>query len=269
MSPIFLLPLLALAALPPDVRVEHDIAYLGTNRAEKADLYLPAKTPAGGKIPAVVVIHGGGWTGGDKASGRELNICGTLASHGYAALSINYLLGKKGSDSPWPQNIYDCKTAVRWLRVNAGRYGIDAAHIGAIGGSAGGHLATMLCVTQPADGLDPKEPFGDVPANVSCVVDLYGPIQMRTGPIDSHSDMKTSPLTYLDKNDPPVMIMHGTADKIVDIERSRELDAEMTKAGVEHELVIIEGAPHTFDLQPKQRDLRPQVLEFFDKHLKP
>jgi acetyl esterase/lipase len=269
MKLIALLLLAAAPALPPDVRVEKDISYLGPDRKEKADLYLPAKIPAGQRIPAVVIIHGGGWVGGDKAMARELNIGGTLASNGYAALSINYRLGAKTNGmTAWPQNLHDCKTAVRWLRVNADRLHLDPAHIGVIGGSAGGHLSAMVGVTQPRDGLEPKEPYGDIPSSVSCVVDLYGPLYMKVGELPAGELPVTAVLRYLDKNDPPFLILHGTADTTVSVERSRELDAALTKAGVAHELVIIEGAPHTFHLQPKQRDLRPLVLGFFDKHLK-
>jgi len=257
------------SSLPPDVRVERDIPYLGSDRAEKADLYLPARIPAGCRIPAVVIIHGGGWVGGDKAAARERNIGGTLASHGYAALSINYRLGEKGNSmSAWPQNLYDGKTAVRWLRVNADRYQLDPDRIGVIGGSAGGHLAAMVGVTQPRDGLEPKRPYADVPTSVRCVVDMYGPLFMKTGELPAGELPVTSPLRYLDKQDPPFLILHGTADKTVAVECSRELAAALAKAGVEHELVIIEGAPHSFHLQPNQRDLRPLVLGFFDKHLK-
>jgi dipeptidyl aminopeptidase/acylaminoacyl peptidase len=78
-----------------------------------------------------------------------------------------------------------------------------------------------------------------------------------------------SPTTYVDRYDPPVLILHGTADKTVDVQQSEVFAAALKKAGVEHELVIVEGAPHTFHLQPKQRDLRPLVLGFFDKHLRP
>ena len=256
--------------LPADVRVEKDIDYLGSDRAEKADLYLPVKLPAGHRIPAVVVIHGGGWTGGDKWSAREWNICGTLAHNGYVVIIINYLLAPNLNAAPaWPQNLHDCKTAVRWLRKNADRYQIDAAHIGVIGGSAGGHLASMVGVTGPSDGLDPKGPYGEFPANVSCVVDLYGPIQLSCGPINDRSDLKTSPLTYLDKNDPPFLILHGTKDGTVAVERSQELAAALQKAGIPSELVIIEDGPHSFHFQPRQRDLRPLALGFFAKHLKP
>jgi dipeptidyl aminopeptidase/acylaminoacyl peptidase len=78
-----------------------------------------------------------------------------------------------------------------------------------------------------------------------------------------------SPVTHVDAKDPPILILHGTADKLVPVKQSQLLADALKQAGVEHELVIIEGAPHTFHLQPKQRDLRPLVLGFFEKHLRP
>jgi acetyl esterase/lipase len=164
MLPLLLIvPSALLAAEPSEVRVEKDIAYLPADRAGKADLYLPAEDPA--KHPGVVIIHGGGWSGGDKGAAREDNIGRTLAAHGYVCMSINYLLADPKAQKPaWPQNLYDCKTAVRWLRANAERLHLDPDHIGAIGGSAGGHLATMLDVTRPQDGLDPSGPTASSPA---------------------------------------------------------------------------------------------------------
>ena len=95
----------------PAVRVEKDVVYLAAERAEKADLYLPPTFESGKKYPGVVIIHGGGWTGGDKGAAREKNIGTTLASHGYVCMSINYALAKTGSPT-FPQNIQDCKRAV-------------------------------------------------------------------------------------------------------------------------------------------------------------
>ncbi|MEZ0388831.1 MAG: alpha/beta hydrolase family protein, partial [Verrucomicrobium sp.] len=74
--------------------------------------------------------------------------------------------------------------------------------------------------------------------------------------------------TYLDKNDPPFLIMHGTADTTVDVTQSHLFAKALEQAGIPHQLEIIEGAPHTFHLQPKQKDLRPITLAFFDKYLK-
>lgn len=262
------------------VRIEKEIAYLPAERAEKADLYLPPKFEDGQKYPGVLIIHGGGWTGGIRNAAREINIGTTLASHGYVCLSIDYLLDDpKSKKICWPQNLHDCKTAVRWLRANAERLHLDTKHIGVIGGSAGGHLSSMVGVTGPADGLDPAGPYGEQSCAVNCVVNLYGPADfmewkdvaaLRKSRNEAPELYKAfSVTTYLDKNDPPFLIMHGTADTTVPMSQSELLATALTKAGVENTLEIIEGAPHTFHLQPKQKDLRPIVLAFFDKHLKP
>lgn len=270
-----LAPLLCLAA--EGVRIEKDVDYLGDGRKEKADLYLPTHTPEGQRRPAVLIIHGGGWTGGDKGAAREINIGTNLVLNGYVGMSINYVLAAKAKPT-WPQNLHDCKTAVRWLRANAVRLKINPDRIGVIGGSAGGHLTAMVALTGPDDGLDPKGPYGEFSCRVQCAVDLYGPAELK----DWHDlDMlgKTrseapelyriaSPTTYADRNDPPMLVLHGTGDKTVPYEQSEIFAAALKKAGVEHELVIIPNAPHTFHLQPKERDLRPLVLGFFDKHLK-
>jgi len=261
------------------VRIEKAISYLPANRAEKADLYLPPKFEDGKKYPGVVIIHGGGWTGGKRDAAREINIGTTLASDGYVCLSIDYLLHDSQSDkSCWPQNLHDCKTAVRWLRANAERLHLDKSHVGVIGGSAGGHLATMVGVTGPGDGLDPAGPYGDQSCAVNCVVDLYGPAEFGARDIAILRKTRSeapelykafTPLSWLDKNDPPFLIMHGTADETVPIAQSELLAAALKKHGVETQLEIVEGAPHTFHLQPKEKDLRPIVLAFFNKHLKP
>jgi len=267
------------ATAAENVRVEKDVDYLGPDRKEKADLYLPVDVPKGRRCPGVVIIHGGGWSGGDKGQAREINIGTTLAQHGYVCMSINYVLATKDSTAvTWPQNLHDCKTAVRWLRKNAARLQLDPDHIGAIGGSAGGHLTAMLALTEAKDGLDPKGPYGEFPCRIQAAVDLYGPADLLTW-LDISMFRKTraeapdlyraaSPATYADKNDPPLLIMHGTADKTVDVQQSKDFAAALAKAGTPHELVIVEGAPHTFHLQPKQQDLRPLVLGFFDKYLK-
>lgn len=265
------------AQTPAAAPTEKDISYLPAERKEKADLYLPKED--GKKHPGVLIIHGGGWKGGVKDAKREINIGTTLAAHGYVCMSIDYQLDDPASPTIcWPQNLHDCKTAVRWMRANAERLHLDVEHIGVIGGSAGGHLSSMVGVTGPESGLDPAGPYGEQSCKVSCVVDMYGPADLanwkdisalRTSRAQSPDLYRQfSVLTHLDKNDPPFLILHGTADTTVDVAQSKALDAALTQAGIEHHLEIIEGAPHTFHLQPKQKDLRPLVLAFFDKHLK-
>jgi len=229
-------------------------------------------------VPAVVIIHGGGFTGGHRDAAREQNIGGTLARHGYVGMSIDYLLADLGRPS-WPQNLFDCKTAVRWLRANADRLQIDPDHIGVIGGSAGGTLATLVALTRATDGFDPEKPYGDYSCEVQCGVDMYGIADMREWH-DSVMFAKTneeapvlyrlaSPTTYVRADSPPMLILHGTADKAVDVSQSEKFAEELKAAGATCELEIIPDAPHSFDLEPKERDLRPVVLGFFDRYLKP
>lgn len=266
-------------ATDKQVRIEKGISYLEEMRSEKADLYLPPNMESGKRYPGIVIIHGGGWTGGKRDAVREINIGTTLASQGYVCLSIDYVLqDTQSSKLVWPQNLHDCKTAVRWLRANAERLKLDPENIGVIGGSAGGHLSAMVGVTQPRDGLDPAGPYGEHSCAVKCVVDLYGPsdvnqwkdvpalLQKRSDAPELYKQFSVT--TYLDPKDPPFLILHGTADTTVPVSQSELLAAELKLKGIEHHLEIIEGAPHTFHLQPKQKDLRPLVIAFFDQHLK-
>jgi acetyl esterase/lipase len=262
---------------PAGVVIQENVTYLAKGRTETADLYLPAKRDRGVRSPAVVIIHGGGFTGGDKAAAREFNIGTTLALNGYVAMSVNYALASK--DHPtWPRNVQDCMTAVRWLRKNADHLQIDVDHIGTIGGSAGGHLAAMLAVAEAKDGLDPAGPYAEFSCRVQCAVPMYGAYDFtdrndlvmigKTREQAPEAYRAASPIVYLNQKTPPMLLLCGTADSAATVAQSERFAAALKKAGVEHELVLVEKAPHSFHLEPKQRDLRPLVLGFFDKHLK-
>lgn len=288
----------ALVAAPAatETRVVSDVPYLAAGRTEKLDLYLPATRAATVRSPAVVVIHGGGWMTGDKAASREREIGPTLAAAGYVAVSINYRLGA-GS---WPTNLYDCKNAVRFLRAHAAEYQIDPDRIAVMGGSAGGHLALMVALTTDEAGLEPTEPYPGVSSRVRCVIDMYGITNLltrqevdKTGQLTGklHADEGTekvlgasrtenpalwktvSPVSHITKKSPPMLILHGRSDPTVNYQQSVEL-AEVLKAhGVEHELILLDGIGHTFDLEtwnknPLPRDLRPVALAFFERNLR-
>lgn len=264
--------------LPPSVRYEADVAFLPTNRSELADLYFPATIPKNERLPVVVVIHGGGFNDGDKARPREISFATNLVANGYVVMSINYKLRRRQGEVTWPQPVLDAKTAVRWLRKNADALGIDPERIGAMGGSAGGNLSAMLALTGPGDGFDASEPCGEFSSRVSCGVDFYGAVKLldyhdmkmfaRTRAEAPELYEKASPVNYASAGDAPMLIVHGTKDETVPLSQSEALAAALKKAGVEHELVVVPGAPHTFDLTPPQKDLRPVVLGFLDRHLK-
>ena len=254
----------------------YDVAYLGPDRAEKMDLYVPETAGETDRYPVVLIIHGGGWTGGDKRAARERNIAGNLVPRGYVCASVNYALAEPGKPT-WPGNLHDCKTAVRFLRANSDKYKIDPSRVGVIGGSAGGHLALLVGVTGPTDKLDPP---GAGDCRVQAVVDLYGPTDLSKVGWDlamipakkaERPDLyqQASPVRYLSKDDPPILILHGTADTDVELSQSQHLADALKAQRMPHQLVVVKDAPHSFHLQPAQQDLRPIVFEFFDRLLKP
>lgn len=267
-----------------EIQVIRDVSYLGESRAEKMDLYLPKSKHAVAR-PAILIVHGGGWQGGDKAAKREQNIGKTLARAGYVCASVNYVLATETDriddrlEQVWPKNLHDCKTAVRFLRKQAKTYRIDPDQIGAIGGSAGGHLVAMLATTDPEDGLDPEGLYSDYSCRIQAVVPMYGvhdvPQQAKhRGSFDEMNQQErslcrsASPVTYVTPDDPPALILHGTKDALVPVQQSRILDRKLQQSRVPTILHIIEDAPHSFHLQPSQEDLRPLVIEFFDRHLR-
>jgi len=262
---------------PSDVRVERAVTFLSPERKQKADLYFPLLTLGNKKLPAVVWIHGGGWSSGKRDAAREISIGSTLARNGYVVMSVEYILSDK-KQAVWPTNLWDCKNAVRWLRLNAERLGVNPDRIGVMGGSAGGHLAAMVALTTPTDGLDPAGPLAQVSCRVRCCVDFYGitdigtyhDVTMLGKTFAEAPDLyrAASPVTYVRSNSPPVLILHGTADTTVSIRQSEAFDRVLTAAGADHHFEVIPGAVHSFDLQPPQSDLRPLVLSFLGKYLK-
>jgi acetyl esterase/lipase len=258
------------------VNIEQNLDYLGPDRKEKMDLYLPAGGKDGQKFPAILCIHGGGWVGGAKDAAREKQMGDTFAKAGFVTASINYQLGT--ADKPaWPQCLWDCKTAVRFLRANADKYHIDETKIGVIGGSAGGHLSMMVAFTGDHPELDP--PAGSPYANFSCkagaVVDLYGVPDVKDriakGLLGENPDEKAataaSPITYVAKDRAPLFILHGTADKTVPIEWSEKLASLCEDRGAKYLYLRVDGAPHTFLIESKHGDFRSRIVGFFRKQL--
>jgi acetyl esterase/lipase len=301
-----LLPFLLAAApatkptLPPapdGVTILQDVPYLDPTRTEKLDLYLPTGRPPGTRSPAVLIIHGGGWVGGDKAASREFNIGTTLAKAGYVCASVNYYLGPAAASTQaagksqgaaafprWPTNLHDCKNAVRFLRARADEYGVDPANVGVIGGSAGGHLALMVGYTHGVPDLTPSSPYPDVSDRVSCVVNFYGITNILTRrrtagdgtpqgvPSKSTSLLKVtadedpaawrhaSPVFHVSADTPPTLIAHGTRDTTVDRDQAAELADKLKEFNVRHELILLPDIGHTFDLQTWSRKPLPMDL---------
>ena len=213
--------------------------------------------------PTVIWIHGGGWQNGSKE-----NVNGTwLIQKGFAIVSINYRLTDKAIH---PAQINDSKAAIRWIRANAQKYHFDSNKIGVFGSSAGGHLAALVGSSGGVNDLE-----GDVGGNINyssrvqAVCDWYGPANFLTicgtvPPTSNHcdatspegkligGDLRTnpekcksvSPITYVSTDDPPFLIMHGTADNTVPFHQSVELDSAYRAIGHDVTFVPQPGAGH-------------------------
>ncbi|MEY3449964.1 MAG: hypothetical protein RL749_1587 [Verrucomicrobiota bacterium] len=233
-----------------------NLAFLPAERSERLDLYVQHARDFKVRRPGVLFIHGGGFTAGDKAEYRSASVSADLARAGYVVVSCNYVLGAKDKPGVWPRNIADCRDAVRWMRANADVLGLDPGRIAVAGGSAGGYLALMVGLSDDKDGPG-GDPAAQHSAKVSGVIDMYGVVNFSKhgkGVVQGVSAADQAaylPENQCDAKDPAVLILHGTADTTVDIAQSDALAKALRAAKVSHEYVIVEGAPHTFDLHPK------------------
>jgi len=231
-------------AVPDTVRVERDIAYAKNGEREvKLDLYLPKK-PASEKIPCIIVVHGGGWRSGDKS--RFAPIAIKLAEEGFAAACIGYRLLP---EVKFPAPVEDCKAAVRWVRANAAKHGIDPDRLGAIGGSAGGHLVAMLGTSHKEAKLEGNGGNQGVSSRVRAVVAMATPADMtrfaeRSG-LDKDLAALVSPVTHVDEDSAPTLLLHSEADRTVPLAQSELLLEKLKTAKVPCELVKL-GTSHAF-----------------------
>ena len=232
-----------------------DVPFLGAGRKEKLDLYFPSGDFRSNR-PAVVFIHGGGFTGGDKAEYRSASVSADLCRAGYVVVSCNYVLGPKSKEGVWPQNIADCRNAVRWVRAHAKELGVNPDKIAVAGGSAGGYLALMVGLSDDKTGPG-GDPTAKHSAKVSAVIDMYGVVSFAKrgkGEVPGTSPAEQAaylPESQCDAQDPAVLILHGTADTTVDIAQSDDMAKALRAAKTPFEYIVVEGAPHTFDLHPK------------------
>lgn len=236
-----------------------------------------------GPWPAVVCIHGGGWVAGNRASMQPF--IRYLAAYGFVAVSPSYRLAPK---HPFPAAVADVRQCVRWLRLHAAEYGIDPARIGAVGLSAGGHLVCMLGVTADDDRFGPDdEPLGGQSCRVQAVVNYFGPgdlaasdwsakavrqylIPFLGGTSAERPDeyRKASPITYVSRDDAPVLTFHGDQDVLVPPTQARTLHARLDAAGVKNRLVMLGGQGHGWG-EPHATQTMRQMVAFFREQLRP
>lgn len=268
-----------------------DLAYASVSDAQKLDLYLPEGS---GPFPLVMMVHGGGFMFGDKADGAGLTGVDQLLAAGYAVASINYRLS---GEAQYPAQIHDAKAAVRFLRANAAQYNLDSDNFGAWGASAGGNLVALLgttCGVTELEGADLGN--ADQSSCVQAVVDWFGPIdflkmdeqfagtscpqthdaadspesKLVGAPIQTVPDLvkTTNPMNYIDDQDAPFIIQHGSADcNIPPVQGQNLADALAAAIGADNATyTLIDGAGHGGTQFETQENLQ-LVIEFLNKHL--
>lgn len=271
----------------PGTVFHSNLSYAGDSHDKHLlDLYLPAGNKK--DRPLVVWIHGGAWNHNDKYAdmGYMRQTVKAFIDSGYALASIDY---RFSTSAPFPAQVQDCNQALDFLYRQAGKYGYDKNRIALIGFSAGGHLASLIGLSQN-NSIPDFYAGGNKPAfNIKCVLDFYGPadlvaasmstdtaennarssISMLLGAVPvERPDLakKASPVSYVDKGDPPFLIVNGEKDESVANTQSRLLSGWLNVNGVPNELIIVPGAPHygpMFDAP----EIRQRLFLFLKKYL--
>ncbi len=233
------------------------------------DLYLPrnAQKP----YPVIVWIHGGGW----MYHSKEYYVPVQMVDKGFAVASIGYRLSHQ---AVFPAQLEDCKSAIRWLKSNASKYGLDAERFGAWGNSAGGHLAALLGTTgddikavctyyAPVDFLKMNHP--DIKYDHDSADSAESRLLGMPAKSNPEKAAAANPISYISEKTPPFLIIHGDKDELVHYSQSIMLYESLKKAGVNAELHIIEGAGHGFELGDMDTTFADDWVEaFFSKYLK-
>jgi acetyl esterase/lipase len=270
-------------ATPGDVEVASNVVY-GENDGQQLllDVALPPNDAA--ERPAVVLIHGGAFMFGDREGWSSTAI--ELARAGYVAFNINYrLFSDTDGSNAWPAQLDDAQRAVRWVRANAATYGVDPERIAALGHSSGGQLAAFLGTRETRDNADPA--LAEFSSRVTCVVEIAGGMDMTSplpsaeenainiavlggtedAPPDAAAYRDFSPITFVDKEIVPFLIMHGLFDADSPLEQSRL----MTEAihAVDREVFSLEFAGLTHRTIADWAVIGPVTLAFLGRNLRP
>ena len=244
--------------LPADVSEQLDVVYAAYGeRKMHLDLFAPKNVQ--GRLPAIAVVHGGGWLKGDKTKFRALAIA--LASRGYVTAAVEYRLG---GEALFPAAIHDCNAAVRFLRANAKKYHIDPRRIGAVGGSAGGHLVGLMATAPHVKEFQGSGGSGDRTSRLQAAIVMAGPLDLASGPVveksrkqpaESNANKwfgktfdeapelyrRASPLSHASAQTPPLLFMAGEFDNP---ERNADTRAKLKKLGIETGIIIVAGGKH-------------------------
>ena len=254
-------------AVPDSVSIEANIPY-GPYKETVLDVIQP-KAPRKGKRPGVICIHGGGWLEGTKE--EYVSFWLPYIERGFVVANVEYRLGGVAKA---PAAVSDVLNAARWFRKNAKRYNVDPKRIVVTGDSAGGHLALMVGMTPKIANLGP-------PATVAAVINLYGITDvadqlsgpnMRRYTVAWVPDQpgrlelarRISPMTYVRKNVPPILTIHGENDPSVPYEHGVSLTKALRAKGADAEMIGVPQGKHGFPPE-KMAQLYQEIFAFLER----
>lgn len=277
---------IASRAVPESVQEIKNITYVRYGkRALQLDLYLP-KAASTQQIPGIVFVHGGGWRAGFRTNFTPMAI--GMAERGYVAATISYRLSP---EAKYPAAIHDVKAAIRWLRKNAKKYGINPEQIAVGGGSAGGQIANLVGVTNGSEKFDPQMNTSPDSSAVQAIVNIDGLSDFTSEAARFHEDdprknpsaagawfdgrysektelwHEASPLFYVNKNTPPVLFLISAQERFS--VGHKEMIEKMKPFGIPYQIVQIPDSPHSFWLfDPWLQPSVDIVASFLDRQFK-
>ena len=235
------------------------------------DVYTPPNPNGAG----VLFMVSGGWVSTWVPPEGVVRRFELLLNKGFTVFSVRH-----GSSPRYkvPDAAADVERAVRFIKVNATKFGVDPTRLGAYGGSAGGHLSLMLGLDPDAGDAQARDQVLRGASGVAAVVAYFPPVDLRgiTGPsdqfpaLDFAADLaaSVSPIQFVSKDDPPTLLIHGDADKLVPIGHSQRMHAALKAAGVTTEFVTIPGGAHGFAGNPDHtRQATELMVAWFERHL--
>lgn len=271
------------APVPKNLTIVEDIPYRkGTSKSWTLDLAMPKQRSEKAR-PALVFVHGGGWSSGDKQRGVFRAMPIEYAQKGYVCISVNYrLTGEAG----FPACLEDVKCAVRWLRAHAEKYHVDPNHIGGYGNSAGAHLISLLALVGKDTDLEGNGPWQDQSSllNAVCVsavptdfTNWRGGVENKPRLVDfleqpdsslQEQAVKASPISYVHAKAPPFLVFHGTRDRLVDVAQSDQFVKALKAVGAKDVTYHrYPGAGHGVFIE-NQNETNPLMEQFFERTLK-
>lgn len=254
-------PSLALAQASAVTATYKDVAYDDAHDAQKLDVYL-AKSDQ--PVPAMIYIHGGGWRAGSK-NRIPVWLSKAVLDGWLSVVSVEYRFTDVATH---PAQVNDCVRAIQFVRHKAQEWNIDPQRLGATGGSAGGHLTLWVALHDDAAKAESDDPVERQSSRVACAVSFAGPTDWSllskfehkhpayrqllgyepgtpAEEMEAKSKRDVSPISFVSKDDPPIMQVHGDQDVIVPIKHARDMDERLKSVGVRSALVVVNGGNHS------------------------